>query len=162
LTSAPLIMSYEATIAEASEIQQALGVVDRAKASEAWKMETRLAQVKNAEAQNLASGGGGTIATVAAGVGVPGSQEFKTGGNRFMTKYMYGFEGEHLEDSTGIVLPVRGVFYLATVMPGWSMQFDKTKYAEGFPLPIGALEDVTRTRGDRVYCYYFVHQSPTG
>jgi hypothetical protein len=160
LTSAPLLLAYEAEQA-AAQVQQALGDVDRGLTTEVWRLETKLAQVKNAEAMNIASGGTGTTATIAAGIGVPGSQEFKHGGKRFMSKYMYGFEGEHLDDASGTVLPVRGFFYRATPMPSWEIAFDKTKYAEGIALVIGALEDVTRTVGDRAFLYYFIEAPAT-
>lgn len=160
-TSAPLILSMEAELAEAT-IEQALGVVDRGLAGQMFKLETRLSQVKNATAQNLASGEGGTVTNVAALGAVPASQELKIGGYRFLTKSMWGFEGEHMDEVSGEILPVRGIFYRATVMPGWELQFDKTKYSEGLALPIGALEDMSRDMKDRVYCYYFVSAPAPG
>lgn len=155
LTSAPLMLTYEAAPVEA-DVQQAIGPVDRALTTDIWKFETKLAQVKNATIQNIASGGTGTVTTIAAGVGIPGSQELITGGNRFMAKYMYGFEGESWNDATETMLPVRGIFFRATPIPGWEIQFDKVKYAEGIALVVGALEDIARTKGQRTYQYYYI------
>lgn len=160
LTSAALLIAYEPETADA-EVQQALGAVDRAITKEVWRVETRLAQVLNAEVQNAATGGTGTTATIVAAAGVPGSQEFKHGGKRFMTKYMYGFEGQRIHEATGTLLPVRAVLYRATPMPGWELQFDKVKWAEGIAMPIGALEDITRTIGDRMYTYYVITDPAT-
>lgn len=160
LTSAPLMMKYTAEVAEA-KVQQAIGVVARAKGGETRTLETKLAQAISAEAQHVASGFGGTVTNIAAAPAIPASTELIHGGNPIMPVYMWGWEGMTRDPVTFIPLPVRGIFFAGQVLPDAELEFDITKYAEGYGLVIGALEDITRTLGSRVYQYYAITASAT-
>lgn len=154
LTSAPTVVGYGFTVAEADQIQQALAVVRRAKASESAHLETRLAQAANLKAQEFAGAGG----TFAAFVGTPtvnAYESWQVGGIDYMTPYMWGFEGKWNDDATGLTWPVRA-FFIGNALEGADLEFDKTKFADGLALKVGALEDLSLARGLRLMDWYRV------
>lgn len=145
LTSAPLVVAYSYET-KAPEIQEAMGAVKRKKVSEEATLETTMAQLDFA---GLPSLWGGTNTVVASGVGQVGKETFKIGGAAQLPIRMWGFEAEQ-EDEEGNVFPVRGFIWKATSEEGGELEFSKEDWT-GIPLKLSALEDLSRTKGERLF-----------
>lgn len=155
LTSTPALLAYDFET-ESARVQQALADVARSKAGEGARLETLLAQVKNANAHEIAAGGGKVTSNAIPGVGTPAYSQFDIGGVSCMDVYMWGLEGKHCDEETGDLLPVRAFIWRGTVMEGYELTFDLRAYAEGLALMVGALEDIDRPLDERLYQWYVI------
>lgn len=130
------------------DVQEALGEVVVHKSKEEAMLETTMGQY---DLDLLALAWGGTTTTTVASSGQPGKQEFDIGGIRIIPWRLWGFEGEHVTEA-GVSFPVRCFVWRGGAKAGGTLEFSKSAYV-GIPLKIGAREDMTRTRGQRMIRY---------
>lgn len=146
-TSSPLTFAYEYDITE-PKIQEALGPIKRAKSSEKLALETMIAEL-DFEQMRFAWGNG-VVTAVPAGVGQPEKSVFKFGGQRFMLTRAIGFEGSLYDEVANEIYPIRILIYKGTGAAGGSLEFSKEDWT-GTTLKIGALENIDKPRGERLF-----------
>lgn len=139
-------LAYEFDTADA-KIQQALAPVLRRKKSEGVKLETVMAEF-TADGLKLAWGNG-TVTQTAAGAGQPGKEEYVVGGSPVMDEKAWGFEGSYI-DEDGATFPIRVFIFKATAEAGGDLEFTKEDQT-GVPLKLAALEDMTKSEGQRLF-----------
>ncbi len=137
-TKEPVKFKYEYEEMEFT-VDQILGPLDRRKINEHVTIETILAETT---ALNLALASGGEsadVTTTAAGAGQKAYEELAIGGDPFMEKYIFGFEGI-LYDSTDTAQPVRVFLDRATFFLNGELEFSQANddYA-GIPLQVKGL-----------------------
>lgn len=146
-TSSPLTFAYEYEVVE-PKIQEVLGSLKRAKSSEKLNLETTIAELDFTQMQF--AWGGGTVTAIAAAAGVPEASVMKLGGQRFMLTRAIGFEAQRYDEETNTIYPIRLLIYRGTGSAGGSLEFSKDDYT-GTALKIGALEDISKPRGERLF-----------
>lgn len=147
MTSAPLSILHEEERVKFN-IQQALASVRQRRSSEALTVETTLAEITLGN-WATAAGGTETVSATPAGVGQPGKEEFSFGGDAELSEYAWGFEGEYV-DEDGATLPIRLFIFKGIAQIGGALEFAKEAQS-GIPFRIEALEDLTKTKGARLY-----------
>jgi len=128
------------------EIQESIGIVGGRKTKESLKIETTLAEFTLA---GVAQAWGGTVTPTAAGAGQVGKEEIVGGDVTTLPYHMWGFEGSY-EDSNQVVRAIRFYIYKGQSAVGGKLEFGKTD-TTGIALQIEALEDMTKTAGQRMF-----------
>lgn len=128
-------------------IEEALGDVDARKTHEGFAIEVMLAEFNLTNLQR--AWGGATVTETAAGVGQPGKESFSMGGTSTIQKLMWGLEGSYVSD-LGNTHPIRLFVFRGSAEEGAELEWSKSKMT-GIPLKIRAFEDMTRTKGARLF-----------
>lgn len=128
------------------DIQESLGAVGSAVKSEELNIETTLAELNLAE---LALAWGGTFSQTPAGAGQPAKDELIGGDDHRSTVKQWGFEGDYVS-AAGNTHPVRLFIWRGESEFGGKLEFGKTD-PTGNTLRIEAQEDMTKTRGQRMF-----------
>jgi hypothetical protein len=121
-------------------VQQALAKVKSRKKSEKMTLETVLAELTPTTLDYAADGAVDSQASY---------EKITFGGDPSLTERMWGFEGEWI-NSAGTSLPVRLIVYKANSSGELELVADREDYT-GVPLHIDASEDLTRTKGARLF-----------
>lgn len=144
-TGAPLTFGYEYAIVEV-DAQEALGPINAFKTNEKLALETSLLEIDLALTPLAWEG---STSTVSQAAGVAGAQVYNVGGKNKLTKRAWGFEGGWV-NAAGDELPLRVFVWRAAPAGGSGLEFSKEKPV-GFPLKLMALEDLTKTMGERFF-----------
>lgn len=144
-TNAPLSLLYEDEELDIM-IEQALAPVGRVKTLENATFETVMAELTTGI---LAIATSGTSTATAAAVGQPGKEELTLGGEAPLDIYAWGFEGQYV-DEDGATFPVRVFVWRGTARLNGALEFSKGAVV-GTPIQIKALEDLTKTMGQRLF-----------
>lgn len=155
-TKGNLSCNYEFDVVEAT-IEQALGPVKRRKKSETVALETVLAEFTG---DNLALVTNGTKTHTAAGVGQVEYDDVDVGGDPSLTERAWGFEGEYVDDS-GTSFPMRVFVYKGTAKLGGALEFGKEVEGVGLTLHVDALEDMSKSAGQRLIKFQKVTAAAT-
>ena len=154
LTGAPLKMGYEYDVADA-DVEESLAPVDRAKTKENTMLETTLREI---DPRLLPLIWDGVTVVTPQSSGVAAKSQFNIGGRARLLKRMWGFEGIWV-DAAQVERPHRCIVYKATASTGAALEFSKGAWA-GVPFKIGALADMNRPYGDRLFTWYRVESDP--
>jgi len=141
----PLTITYEFDVLEVM-ILQSLAPVARRKTKEGLSIKTTLAEF-TADFLNIALDG--TVTQTAVGSGQPGKEEITFGDKATITERMWGFEGSYV-DEDGATFPIRMFVYKGNAKAGGDLVMGKEDYT-GVPLEIGALSDMTKAVGARLF-----------
>ncbi len=132
-----------------AEAQQAMSPIKYARINETAYLETVMSEIT---LSNMAVAFGATAPTItAAAVGQVGKEVMKVGGLTEIPQKAWGIEGSYT-DSSGVLRAHRIIFYKGQASTGGQLKYNNKVWA-GIPLRINAIEDSTKTLGQRLFEY---------
>jgi len=153
-TEAPLKFTFTKNKAQ-GKIQEANAPVKEWVNDEAIEWEVTLAEETNA---NLQYAIGGTLTTQAADATHHAYTDLVSGGEQDITPYTWGFEW--INTVSSLDQPVRMQIYKGTCIAGTPLELDKGKQS-AITLKGSGWEDMTKTKGQRLYKIHHITADPT-